>query len=208
MLGASRAPRPGLLGLPGGLQDRLPLALATAPGPACAASRGWSGSARWAGACGRQSATASGPSTPTADGHRALGADPQAERGHQLGDVHAQQQVTGRDLAAAQVGEDHRAGTIHQNRVADQPAVRDAPGLQRLHLVPGVAQQVVGDLLVRQRVERCGRRCARRRASPRRGRARRSRSAWARWRRPRWPRTRAAPPAPGPGAATGGCGAW
>ena len=55
---------------------------------------------------GRLSATASGPEHVDRGGHRPLGADPQPERGQQLGDVHPQHQVAGRDLAAAQVRQD------------------------------------------------------------------------------------------------------
>ncbi len=86
-------------------------------------------------------------------GHRALGADPQTAGGQQLGDVHPQHEIAGRDLAAAQLGQHDSAGTIHQQRVPDQPPVRDPPGLERLDLPPGAVHQRVGDLLVGQRVE-------------------------------------------------------
>ncbi len=143
----------GLLGLPGRLQNRLAFPLGAFPGQL--AQRRARGARQRDGLQHRQ-AVGDRVRTEHTDrrGHRPLGAHTQAERGHQLGHVHAQQQVAGRDLTAAQLGEDHLAGTIHQNRVTRQPAVRDAPGLQRLHLVPGVAQQLVGDLLVGQRVQR------------------------------------------------------
>ncbi len=76
---------------------------------------------------GSPEATASGPSTRTAEATERSGADPQGERGHQLRDVHAQYDVARRDLTAAQVGHVQRAGGVHQQRLADQPAVRDPP---------------------------------------------------------------------------------
>ncbi|MGX1303173.1 hypothetical protein RKD35_004661 [Streptomyces albogriseolus] len=137
----------------GGLQDRLAFPLGALPGES--AQRRARGAAQRDGLEHRQAVRHGvGAEDAQRGGHRAFGAHPQPQRHQQLGDVHAQQQVAGRDLPAAQVGEDHRAGTIHQDGVAHQPAVRDAAGLQRLHLVPGVAQQVVGDLLVGQRVQR------------------------------------------------------
>ena len=141
-------------------------------------------------------------------GHRPLGADAQPERRHQLCDVHPQHQVAGRDLTASQVRQVDRAGAVHQAatpRPASGARCAATEGLR-----PGCqarAHQLVGDLLVRAARPGCGPRCARRRASPRPGPARRWRSAAARWLRRRSPRRPAAPPAPAPGAATGGCGA-
>ncbi|SCD88350.1 hypothetical protein GA0115246_107502 [Streptomyces sp. SolWspMP-sol7th] len=86
-------------------------------------------------------------------GDRALGADAQAERGEELADVHPEHEVAGRDLPAAQVGEDHGPLAVHEDRVAREPAVRDAPRLERPHLPPRVAHERVGDRVVRQRVE-------------------------------------------------------
>ena len=56
---------------------------------------------------GRQSATASGPSTSTAAATARSAPTRSPQRGQQLGDVHPQHQVAGRDLAAAQIGQDH-----------------------------------------------------------------------------------------------------
>jgi hypothetical protein len=142
----------GELGLTRGLQYRLPFALRALPGES--AQRRARG-ARQRDRLEHGQAVRDGVRAEHAHRgrHRALGAHAQSEGGHELGDVHAQQQIARRDLAAAQIREDHRAGTIHQNRVAREPAVRDAPGLERLHLVPGVAQQIVGDQLVGQGVQ-------------------------------------------------------
>lgn len=86
-------------------------------------------------------------------GHRAFGADPQSDRGEELRDVHPQHYVARGDLTAAQIGDDHPAVPVDQQRVAGEPAVGDTARLERLDLFPGAAHQLVGDLVVRQRVQ-------------------------------------------------------
>ncbi len=143
---------PGGPGLPVRLQDGLTLAFR--PLPAESAQR----RARGAGQRDRLEHRQTvgdrvGAENLHGRGDRALRADPQPERGQQLRDVHAQHQVAGRDLPAAQIGQDDRAGAVDQDGVARQSAVRDPARLQGTHLLPGVVHQSVGDPGVVQRVQ-------------------------------------------------------
>lgn len=115
-----------LLGLAGRLQDGLALALGTLTSELAQRRPGGAGERD---RLQQRQTVRDGVRAEDSHGGRdgALGARPEAERREQLGDVHAEHEVARGDLAAAQIRENHGAGTIHQNRVASQPAMRDPP---------------------------------------------------------------------------------
>ncbi|WP_280727070.1 hypothetical protein [Kitasatospora sp. MAA4] len=79
-------------------------------------------------------------------GDGAFGTHPQAEGRQQLRDVRPQCQVAGCDVAVLQAHQMDGAAVVHEQGGGDQVAVDDSPGLQKLHLPPGIPQERVGDL--------------------------------------------------------------